>query len=64
MNESETEAIAERAAQAAAEAVKLRDAIQQVIMPLCDGKPMGVISAALTGICAKRVVRRKLALRC
>jgi hypothetical protein len=36
----------------AAEAIKLRDAIRQTIMPLLDSKPMGVISAALTGICA------------
>ena len=38
--------------EAAAEAVKLRDTICHAIMPPLDGKPMGVISAALTGICA------------
>jgi len=42
----------DRIIEAATEAMKLRDMIQQTIMPLLDGKPMGVISAALTGICA------------
>ena len=39
-------------AEAAAEAIRLRDAIHQVILPMFDGKPIGVITGTLTGICA------------